>query len=322
MEKVPYKRPVTKIVEKTFTINRTEMRPITRQRWVTENVPRVIQKPQLKYVIEHIKRRAVRMVTELKAVEKEVPKTIPVPLVEVKNATEEEDTCGCFRSDCDCYGKEGCSCCYPECQCAPSMISPTETEIIITTEECEVPQSYIEEIAVEVPQLYFVNFTINEPRRIQKTETLEEPHLIQVNKTYDWPALSYVDDFRLEPKNHTTTRLVEVPVEMIVMKERKVPVVTMKNFTVEVPVETDHTIVEQRSVMQKVEVEMPIAVQFEEPIPNPPCHWHEIKHTHECVNGLTHTHNHIHPEERVRETVGNELEKVVIEATDDEDLWN
>merc|ERR1712228_68473 len=95
-------------------------------------------------------------------------------------------------------------------------------------------------------------------------------------------------------------------------RERKIPVITMKNFTVEVPVETEHDIIEQRAVNDTVEVEMPVAVEVEEPIPNPPCHWHEIKHTHACNNGLTHTHNHIHPDERVREIVGNELEAVVI----------
>jgi hypothetical protein len=135
MEKVEYDRPVTKVVEKTFTINRTEMRPITRKRWVTENVPRVIRKPQLKYVIEHIKRRAVKMVKELKAIEKEVPKTIPVPIGSLAMYEVKNEDCSCYKSDCDCIGQEGCDCCYPECKCAPSMISPTETEIIIMNEE-------------------------------------------------------------------------------------------------------------------------------------------------------------------------------------------
>jgi chaperonin GroEL len=126
---------VTKVVEKTFTINRTEMRPITRKRWVTENVPRVIRKPQLKYVIEHIKRRAVKMVKELKAIEKEVPKTIPVPIGSLAMYEVKNEDCSCYKSDCDCIGQEGCDCCYPECKCAPSMISPTETEIIIMNEE-------------------------------------------------------------------------------------------------------------------------------------------------------------------------------------------
>lgn len=43
---------------------------------------------------------------------------------------------------------------------------------------------------------------------------------------------------------------------------------------------------------------MPIAVQTEEPIPSPPCHWHNITHTHKVCKGcLTHTHNHkeLHP---------------------------
>jgi len=102
------------------------------------------------------------MVIEMKAVEKEVPKTIPVPIGQLDNDTN-VDECGCYKSDCNCYGEKDCSCCYPECTCAPSMISPTETEIIITSEECEVPQDYIETITREVPVLTYTNMTIMEP---------------------------------------------------------------------------------------------------------------------------------------------------------------
>merc|ERR1711957_1093833 len=98
------------------------MREVTRTEPTIVMVNRTWSKPQLKYVLEHVQRRAVRMVIE-----------------------------------------KDCSCCYPECTCAPSMISPTETEIIITSEECEVPQDYIETITREVPVLTYTNMTIMEP---------------------------------------------------------------------------------------------------------------------------------------------------------------
>jgi len=57
---------------------------------------------------------------------------------------------------------------------------------------------------------------------------------------------------------------------------------------------------------------MPIAVETEEPIPSPPCHWHNITHTHKVCKGcLTHTHNHseLHPSdsEDESEDLENEL---------------
>jgi len=160
MEKRAYRKPVTKIVESVLKYNKTEMREVTRTEPTIVMVNRTWSKPQLKYVLEHVQRRAVRMVIEMKAVEKEVPKTIPVPIGDLDDISDDTDACGCYKVDCGCYGEKNCDCCYPECQCAPSMISPTETEIIITTEECEVPQDYIETITREVPVLTFVNMTI------------------------------------------------------------------------------------------------------------------------------------------------------------------
>jgi len=88
MEKMAYRKPVTKIVEKTLYYNKTEMREVTRTEPTIIMVNRTYQKPQLKYVLEHVQRRAVRMVTEMKAVEKEVPKTIPVPIGQLDDIDE------------------------------------------------------------------------------------------------------------------------------------------------------------------------------------------------------------------------------------------
>jgi len=37
--------------------------------------------------------------------------------------------------------------------------------------------------------------------------------------------------------------MVDIPVEMDVMYERRVPVIVEKNFTIDVPVESDHEII-------------------------------------------------------------------------------
>jgi hypothetical protein len=44
--------------------------------------------------------------------------------------------------------------------------------------------------------------------------------------------------------------------------------------------------------MKEVMVETPVAIQVEEKIPAPPCHWHDIKHSHDILQGMTHTHHH------------------------------
>lgn len=76
------------------------------------------------------------------------------------------------------------------------------------------------------------------------------------------------------------------------LKELRVPVVSETPVDVTVPVEVDHELVEQRAVLEDIDVEIPVAVEYEEKIPAPPCHWHDIKHSHDVRVGLTHTHHH------------------------------
>jgi len=132
LKKRTVKKPVTKVVRKSRMIKKTEMRSKKEEQKRIEMVKRVIMKPQLKYVLQQVKRRAVRMVKQMKSTEKEVPKTIPLPIGDLDKLQKPEwGQCSCYQASCDCYGQPGCGCCYPACQCAPTMISPTETEIII-----------------------------------------------------------------------------------------------------------------------------------------------------------------------------------------------
>ena len=118
------------------------------------------------------------MVKQMKQVQKEVPKTVPVPLGDINDKSiKDAENCGCFQEECACYGKPGCSCCYPSCGCAPSMISPTEMEIIITEEACEVAQDYIETFAREVPAIVQTNYTYKEPTLVKKPVNKRIPRL-------------------------------------------------------------------------------------------------------------------------------------------------
>lgn len=129
LRKRTVKKPVTKVVRKTRMVKKTEMRQKKQQKKKIVMEKRMIMRPQLKYVLQQVKRRAVRMVKQMKTTQKEVPKTIPMPIGDLSGIADPQ--CGCFSRECDCYGQPGCNCCYPACGCAPTMISPTETEIIV-----------------------------------------------------------------------------------------------------------------------------------------------------------------------------------------------
>merc|ERR1711957_1112807 len=100
----------------------------------------------------------------------------------------------------------GCGCCYPACGCAPTMISPTETEIIVVEEEGEVPQDYIETITVEVPQI------------------VQVPFVVEVQQHYEAPEITFVEVEQEFPEETTESVMADVPVEIEVLKERRVPV--------------------------------------------------------------------------------------------------
>jgi len=153
------------------------------------------------------------MVTEITATEKEVPKTIPVPIGDISKDLSSNETCGCIVFDCSCYGAKNCSCSYPLCECAPTMISPTETEIIIVTGNRTVPQDYIYNVTREVPKIVMRNFTVKEAFYVVSTEIVDVPYLIEVNKSVEWPEITYVN----------TTE--EYPIEVVTMEVRDIPTV-------------------------------------------------------------------------------------------------
>jgi len=66
LKKRMVKKPMTKVVKRSRMIKKTEMRQkkIQQKKIVMEK--RTIMRPQLKYVLQQVKRRAVRMVKEMK----------------------------------------------------------------------------------------------------------------------------------------------------------------------------------------------------------------------------------------------------------------
>jgi len=71
------------------------------------------------------------------------------------------------------------------------MISPTEVEIIITEEECEVPQDYIETVAREVPAIVQTNYTYKQPTIVKRTVFKSFPRLVNGTEDYDVPVITY-----------------------------------------------------------------------------------------------------------------------------------
>merc|ERR1719469_1076704 len=105
---------------------------------------------------------------------------------------------------------------------------------------------------VEVPKIVMKEFTIMEPMEEYGEVTDMIPFIIEVEQEYEEPVIEMYD---ME---------VEVPVETTeeieMLKERRIPVAVDIDVDVEVPVEVEKEIVEQRTVLVDVNVEVPMAV--------------------------------------------------------------
>ena len=245
-----------------MTIKKTEMMNVTSLMNETVTFQRLIQKPMLKYKTRQVKRKAIRMIEEIKTTEKQIPMTVPVPRGNLdKILDQDRKNCECYKEDCECYGKPGCDCCYPDCQCMPSMISPTESEYVIFKELLQVPQEYIETISLEVPEIYMVDYYINDTQMVLKNVTRFIPHIVETIVMVNEPEIYYVNTTQEIPVTVVTQKLVDVPIEVEVLKESQVPVIVDKEYEVLVPVEEEKWITEQKSVLEHVLVDMPYAVE-------------------------------------------------------------
>ena len=69
-------------------------------------------------------------------------------------------------------GRPGCDCCFPRCDCAPSMLSPTEVELVSRTEDVQVPEEYIETVTIEMPTMVQSEVEVMEPEEATEEVTI------------------------------------------------------------------------------------------------------------------------------------------------------
>jgi len=138
MKKEMQDRPRMILVKKFRNVKKYVYKPKTYRKKVVKMVKTTRMVNKVKYVNKQIKRRGTRMVKQINTISKRVPKNIPVPLAALISHMAYEQ-CACYQKKCACYGEIDCPCCYPSCACAPSMLSPTEQEMIERTEEVQVP---------------------------------------------------------------------------------------------------------------------------------------------------------------------------------------
>jgi hypothetical protein len=153
-------------------------------------------------------------------------------------------------------------------------------------------------ITQEVPILTKHNYTYLEPFLITKNVTVDVPYLVNSTEEYDEPGLLPTKIEVEVPVERNLTQMVDVPVEIEVSIEREVPEYVTQNVTMTVPVWEEIPLVEMRTEMEEIEVTVPVAHEIFEKIPSPPCHWHDIKHSHDVVGctNCTKTHTHHHPD--------------------------
>jgi hypothetical protein len=127
---------------------------------------------------------------------------------------------------------------------------------------------------------------------------IDVPYLVNSTEEYDEPGLVPTKIEVEVPVETEETQEFDVPVEIEVEIEREEPSYVMQNVTMSVPVWKDIPLTEMRTEMEDVQVTVPVASEIFEPIPSPPCHWHDITHSHDVVGcaSCTKTHTHYHPD--------------------------
>ena len=99
-------------------------------------------------------------------------------------------------------------------------------------------------------------------------------------------------------ENYTDYVVTEVPgmreVEQEVREMVNVPKSVMTAVEIEEPKEVQKTITEMIAQVKSIKLKVKVPITIVERLPEPPCHWHTLKHSHEVAPGQTHSHSEDH----------------------------
>ena len=142
-----------------------------------------------------------------------------------------------------------------------------------------------------IPSLKQINTLVFEPIHESTTYPVKVPYIVSKNISYEVPHIVMVDKVIQTPEE--TNRLINetIETEVMVNKTYKQPVEQMKQVEVEVPHEIDEVVTIEQAVIEFVKKMRQVPVIEEEIIPDPPCHWHSIEHSHGVEVGNMHKHN-------------------------------
>jgi len=121
-----------------------------------------------------------------------------------------------------------------------------------------------------------------------------EPTVNEVTRTRKIPTVSYVPS----TENYIDYEITEVPgmreVETEVREIVNVPKSVMTAVEVSEPKEIQKTITEMIAEVRSIKLKVKVPITIVERLPEPPCHWHTLVHSHEVAPGQTHSHSEDH----------------------------
>lgn len=132
------------------------------------------------------------------------------------------------------------------------------------------------------------------PQEYETDDEIDVPSTRTVTKTRRVPVVSYTPqtetyvDYEVDTVNDTEE--VEEEVESFV----NVPSSVMTAVEIEEPKEMQKEIVEQIAQVRPVDLQIKVPITIVERLPEPPCHWHTLVHSHGVVAGQTHSHTEDH----------------------------
>jgi len=160
--------------------------------------------------------------------------------------------------------------------------------------QATVEEPYTETKTMRVPKVVTRSRTIQVPEEYWADEEVQEPEVKEVVKTRKVPQITYVPT----TEDYVDYEVTEVKGMKEVEKEVKelvnVPRSVMTAVEIEEPKEVRKTITEQIAVVKPIELQVKVPITIVERLPDPPCHWHTIIHSHEVLAGQTHSHSEDH----------------------------